>query len=104
MKKMLATWAAAAALLLAGTAGTALAAARIETLKDGSRIQIDGDKVYSPDAGKDDPESKLKDGDFRMKNGDFRMRKPAEDGSYTLKSGKVLVVKDGHLVDDKGPR
>ena len=99
MKQKLMTWAAAAALLLAG-AGSALAATRIETLKDGSKIQIDGDKVYvadGPDMRKDDPDSKLK-------TGDFRMHKQAEDGTYTLKSGKTLVVKNGHLVEDKAPR
>ena len=100
MKKMLKVWAAAAALVIAGAALPALAATRTETLKNGGKLEIDGGKVYiveGPDMRKNDPEVKLK-------SGDFRMRKAAEDGSYTLKSGKTLVVKDGQLVEDKSSK
>lgn len=100
MKRMVTSWAAAAALALACAAQPALAATRTETLKNGSKLEIEDGKVYTletPDARKNTAETKIEDRTFRM-------RKPAPDGTYTLKSGKTIEVKNGELVEDKSAK
>ena len=54
-----------------------------EVLKDGTKIEIDGDKVFL--IGGVDPCIKPQ-------------RTAAKDGSYTLKNGKTIEVKNGKLV------
>lgn len=64
-----------------------------ETLQDGRKIEIDGDKVYVLGDGS------VRKGDGSVKPADKKpQRVTLGDGSYKLKSGKTLEVKDGKLV------
>lgn len=87
------------ALALAGGVAPAVAGIVPETLQDGTKIEIDGDKVYVIRAG----DGSVKPGDGSVRKGDGSV-KPAEkrvaaaDGTYKLKSGKTIEVKNGKLV------
>jgi hypothetical protein len=83
------------ALALAGAALPALAGIVPETLQDGTKIEIDGEKVYVIRAGDG---SVRPAGDGSVKPADTRKRVPAADGSYKLKNGKTIEVKNGKLV------
>ena len=53
-------------------------AAHKETLKDGTKVEIEGDRIYTWLEGQ---------------------RKQMPDGGYQLKSGKAFTVKDGKIVE-----
>lgn len=90
-KRVAMGWILGAVLGLAGAALPAFAGIVPETLQDGTKIEIDGDKVYV-----------IRAGDGSVKPGAANARKPqrvaAEDGTLKLKNGKTLVVKNGKLV------
>jgi len=54
-------------------------AAHKDTLKDGTKVEIEGDRLYKWIEG--------------------QPRKQMPDGGYQLKSGKTITVKDGKIVD-----
>ena len=92
-------------LALAGGAVPTVAGGIVpETLQDGTKIEIDGDKVYVIRAG--DGSVKPGDGSVRAGDGSVKpgaaakktQRVAAEDGIYKLKSGKTIQVKGGKLV------
>lgn len=83
-----------ALLLLAGVARPASAGIVPETLQDGTKIEIDGENVYVIRAG----DGSVKPGAAAVKK---PQRTPAADGTYRLKSGKTLQVKNGKLVAQK---
>ena len=76
------------ALIVAGGARPALAGIVPETLQDGTKIEIDGDKVF-----------RMRTGDGSVKPADAtKARTALADGVYKTKSGKTLEIKNGKLV------
>ena len=83
------------ALALACAALPAVAGIVPETLQDGTKIEIDGEKVYVIRTG----DGSVKPGDGSVKPATRKpLRVLAEDGSYKLKNGKTIEVKNGKLV------
>lgn len=81
------------ALALAGGVAPAVAGIVPETLQDGRKIEIDGDKVYVAGDGS------VRKGDGSVKPADKKPQHVAlEDGTYKLKNGKTIEVKNGKLV------
>ena len=68
-----------------------------ETLQDGTKIEIDGDKIYVIRAG----DGSVKPGATAAKK---PQRVPAADGMLKLKSGKTIEVKNGKLVTAPAPQ
>ena len=84
-------------LALASGAVSAVAGIVPETLQDGTKIEIDGEKVFV-----------IRAGDGSVKPAGASAKKPqrvaAADGTYKLKSGKTIEVKNGKLVAPAGGR
>jgi hypothetical protein len=85
-------------LALASGAVSAVAGIVPETLQDGTKIEIDGDKVFVIRAG----DGSVKPGEAAPAKKPQRVA--AADGTYKLKSGKSIEVKSGKLVGPPGGR
>ena len=86
----------AVAMLLMFGGVLALAGTRSEVLKDGTKVEIkDGDQVFAVC-----PCSR----GAAIAGPDWKVKGPvqAKDGTYTLRNGKTIQVKDGRLVNPKG--
>jgi len=75
---------ASAALVLLAPARAAFG--HTDGLKDGTKVEIIGDRMFT----------------YQYPNhSKTAVKTPAKDGTYTLKSGKTITVKDGKIVEKK---